>query len=99
MGGWVGGVAWVGWRATRERCASLVVGQGGQARARPRRLAHAAPAPAAQPPICFTEAQADRMVDAMAAVLDALSPEQKRQLAAQSAREVVALRPQCPSRL
>ena len=39
------------------------------------------------------------MVDAMAAVLDALSPEQKRQLAAQSAREVVALRPQCPSRL
>lgn len=41
-----------------------------------------------KPPICFTAAQADRMVDAIAAVLANLTPEDKAALAEASAAEV-----------
>jgi ethanolamine-phosphate phospho-lyase len=44
-----------------------------------------------KPPICFTEQQADRMVDAMAAVLAALAPEDKACLAEASRAEVQAV--------
>lgn len=44
-----------------------------------------------KPPICFTEQQADRMVDAMAAMLAALTPEDKARLAEASRAEVEAV--------
>lgn len=44
-----------------------------------------------KPPICFTERQADRMVDAMASVLAALTPEDKARLAEASRAEVQAV--------
>lgn len=44
-----------------------------------------------KPPICFTEQQADRMVDAMAAVLEALTAEDKARLAEASCAEVQAV--------
>ncbi len=44
-----------------------------------------------KPPICFTEQQVDRMVDAMASVLAALTPEDKARLAETSRAEVQAV--------
>lgn len=49
------------------------------------------PPPQIKPPICFTTAQADTMVDAMAAVLGALSAQDKAELAARSAAEVAEI--------
>ena len=47
-----------------------------------------------KPPICMTEGEADRMVDAIGAVLDELTPEDFRRLAQASREEVAALQPQ-----
>lgn len=44
-----------------------------------------------KPPICFTEEQADRMVDALGAVLTELTPQDKARLAQASSAEVEAV--------
>ena len=47
-----------------------------------------------KPPICMTLEEADRMVDAVAAVLDSLSPAVLQALIQASRDEVAALQPQ-----
>lgn len=60
-------------------------------RPQPRPSAPSHACPQVKPPICFTEQQADRMVDAMAAMLAALTPEDKARLAEASRAEVEAV--------